>query len=375
MATVTVELGARSYPIDIGSGVLTLSSWWEPHVRGRAVAVVTNDTIAPLYGRALVDTLAPLAARVVPVVLPDGEAHKTWTTLNQVFDALLNARCDRDTLIVALGGGVVGDLAGFAAATYQRGIEFIQVPTTLLAQVDSSVGGKTGINHPSGKNMIGAFHQPRAVLIDVETLASLPDREYSAGLAEIIKHGAACDADYFEMLESEFPALLARHPATLADVIAGSCRIKARVVSEDERESGLRAILNFGHTFGHAIEAGMGYGAWLHGEAVGAGMVAAAELSVQQGTFLNEDALRLRKLIGSARLPIRPPSWDLVQWQDLMERDKKAAGGKTRFVLLKGLGQAYLAPVPEASLARLFETLNAPGRPVEVPGAPAGLAQ
>ena len=356
MTTVTVDLGSRSYPIEIGPGLLDDSSCWEPYAQGRTLAVVTNSTVGPLYARRLCKSVAGLAARVVMVELPDGEEYKTSATLNRVYDALLEARCDRQTLIVALGGGVVGDIAGFAAATYQRGVPFIQVPTTLLAQVDSSVGGKTGINHPRGKNMIGAFYQPEAVLIDTATLGTLPDREFSAGLAEVIKHGAACDAGYFAWLENELPAVLARHPATLAEAIAGSCRIKARVVAADEREAGLRAVLNFGHTFGHAIENGLGYGTWLHGEAVAAGMVLAARLSVDMGSLEPREARRIRDALAYAHLPVTAPVFEFARWMDLMELDKKASAGTPRFVLLRGLGAAYIAGASEERLAALLAT-------------------
>ncbi len=374
MTVVDVDLGSRSYPIFIGSDLLGRADWWERHAPNATVAVVTNDTVAPLYAERVIVALQALGRRVVPIVLPDGEEHKTWQTLNLVYDALLREHCDRQTLIVALGGGVVGDIAGFAAATYQRGIPFIQVPTTLLAQVDSSVGGKTGINHPSGKNMIGAFHQPQAVLIDVETLASLPDREYAAGLAEVIKHGAACSAEYFVWLESELPALLARERTVLTEAIAGSCRIKAQVVSADEREAGRRFVLNFGHTFGHAIETGMGYGAWLHGEAVAAGMVLAAELSVALGTLEQGDAKRIRRMIESCRLPVAPPDFDLDTWQELMERDKKASQGAPRFVLLRGLGEGYLSPVPRERLAALFAAVGGAQRRDQSPRVSSGTA-
>jgi 3-dehydroquinate synthase len=320
------------------------------------VAVVTDSNVAALHARPVVAALRAHAASVAEVVLPAGEAHKTWDTLNRIFDALLAARFDRDALIVAVGGGVVGDMAGFAAAVYQRGIEFVQVPTTLLAQVDSSVGGKTGINHPLGKNMIGAFHQPRLVVIDVATLATLPDRELSAGLAEVVKHGAIADVAYFDAVAAALPALRAKDPAALADAVARSCEIKASVVERDEREGGLRAILNFGHTFGHAIEAGLGYGEWLHGEAVGAGMVMAADLSRRLGLVDDASARRLREVVEAAGLPVRGPAWSAARYVELMSVDKKAKQGTPRFVLLDGLGRATVRKVPDAPLA---ETLAA----------------
>jgi len=352
MRELEVALGERSYPILVGSGLLARCDPLARLARGRAVAVVSDDTVAPLYGGALRALLAPHAAALIDVVLPAGESNKHWGTLNRVFDALLEARFDRDALIVALGGGVVGDVAGFAAAVYQRGIDFVQVPTTLLAQVDSSVGGKTGINHPAGKNMIGAFHQPRLVLIDVDTLRTLPDRELSAGLAEVLKHGAIADPDYFDAVERTLPGLRARDPQALVDVVARSCEIKADVVARDEREGGLRAILNFGHTFGHAIEAGMGYGTWLHGEAVGAGMVLAADLSHRVGLVDPDVPARLRAAVASAGLPVRAPEWPLQRWVELMSVDKKARAGVPRFVLLERLGAARLAKVSDDALTR-----------------------
>ena len=347
MREVVVPLAQRSYTIAIGEGLLDRRDLLAPIVAGRQVAIVSNVTVAPLYGARLRAALEPDADSVIEVALPDGEAHKHWGTLNAIFDALLEHRFDRSAIIVALGGGVVGDMAGFAAAVYQRGIDFVQVPTTLLAQVDSSVGGKTGINHPLGKNMIGAFHQPRLVLADVGCLSTLPERELSAGLAEVIKHGAIADAAYLDAVERALPALLARDPAALADAVARSCEIKAGVVGSDERESGLRAILNFGHTFGHAIEAGLGYGEWLHGEAVGAGMVMAADLSQRLGLLDAAAADRLRGTIAAARLPVRGPGWTPERYVELMSVDKKAERGTPRFVLLEGLGSACVRRAPE----------------------------
>jgi 3-dehydroquinate synthase len=356
MREVTVSLGDRSYPILVGGGLL---AGCEPLARlaaGRMVAIVTDSTVATLHAPAVREALRPHAASLIEVVLPAGEAHKTWDTLNGIFDALLAARFDRDALVVAVGGGVVGDMAGFAAAVYQRGVDFVQVPTTLLAQVDSSVGGKTGINHPLGKNMIGAFHQPRLVVIDVDTLATLPDRELSAGLAEVLKHGAIADPAYFESVAASLPALRAKDPAALEAAVARSCEIKASVVERDEREGGLRAILNFGHTFGHAIEAGLGYGEWLHGEAVGAGMVMAADLSRRLGLADDATARRVREAVAAAGLPVRGPAWPVARYVELMSVDKKAKQGTPRFVLLDGLGRATVRKVPDAPLA---ETLSA----------------
>ena len=345
--TLRVELGDRSYPIVIGEALLARRDLLAPIVAGRSVAIVSNVTVAPLYAATLRAALQADAAQVVDVVLPDGEAHKHWETLNRIFDALLEHRFDRKSVLVALGGGVVGDMTGFAAAVYQRGIDFIQVPTTLLAQVDSSVGGKTGINHPLGKNMIGAFHQPRLVLADVGCLKTLPPRQLSAGLAEVIKHGAIADTAYLDAVERDLPALLALDTDALARAVARSCEIKAEVVGQDERESGLRAILNFGHTFGHAIEAGLGYGEWLHGEAVGAGMVMAAELSHRLGLIDAAARDRLRSTILAARLPVRGPAWSPERYVELMSVDKKAEQGTPKFVLLEALGRACVRRAPD----------------------------
>jgi 3-dehydroquinate synthase len=348
---LSVELGDRSYPIVIGEGLIDGCEQLRALAAGRQLAIITNDVVGPLYSARLAQSLAGVAASIATVILPDGEEHKHWATLNRIFDALLEHRFDRRCLIVALGGGVVGDMAGFAAAIYQRGVDFVQVPTTLLAQVDSSVGGKTGINHPLGKNMIGAFHQPRLVLADLGTLRTLPPRELSAGLAEVIKHGAIADTDYLDDVERELSKLRALDPQALAEAVAGSCRIKAEVVSGDEREAGRRAILNFGHTFGHAIEAGMGYGQWLHGEAVGCGMVMAADLSYRLGQLAAGDLKRLRQLIEAAGLPVVAPDWPAARWVGIMEVDKKAEQGTPRFVLLKGLGEAFMSRVDPTVLA------------------------
>jgi 3-dehydroquinate synthase len=342
MESLSVALGERSYPIHIGAGLLGMSRLYAPHLAGGTAAIVTNEVVAPLYLSAVRTAVESAGARVTQIVITDGEQAKQWPSLERVFDALLAARCGRDTTLIALGGGVVGDLAGFAAATYQRGMDYLQVPTTLLAQVDSSVGGKTAINHARGKNMIGAFHQPRAVIADVSTLDTLPDRELRAGLAEVIKHGLALDPDFVQWLESNIEKLLARDRAALSQAVRRCCELKAGVVAADERESGVRALLNLGHTFGHAIEAGSGYGAWLHGEAVAAGMVMAAELSLRVGTLAETDVGRIKALIGRAGLPVKGPALAIDDMLSLMAVDKKAAQGKVRFVLLEGIGKAGL---------------------------------
>ncbi|MBF0625821.1 MAG: 3-dehydroquinate synthase [Magnetococcales bacterium] len=338
-----LDLGERSYEIHIGSGLLDhLGTDLRPLARGRQVAVVTNDTVAPLYLERVTTSLAGAGFSVLSIELPDGEDHKDWTTLNRIFDALIAQRCERTTLLVALGGGVVGDMTGFAAAAFLRGVDFVQVPTTLLSQVDASVGGKTGINHPLGKNLIGAFHQPRRVIIDVTTLATLPRREILAGLAEVIKHGLLRDADLFQHIEEHLDALLALDPAMLVPVIRDCCAIKARVVSADERESGQRALLNLGHTFGHAIETLAGYGNWLHGEAVGMGMILAADLSRRLGLCADAVPQRVIRLIERSGLPTRAPRHPPQAYLDAMGRDKKVEGGQVRFVLLERIGQAVL---------------------------------
>ena len=335
-STVTVELGDRSYPIVIGRGLLGGGFDLAQFVRGTDCVVVSNETVAPLYYQEL---LPNLPGRDVSCVnLPDGEAHKTVATMQIILDALVESRANRDVCLIALGGGVVGDIAGFAAACYMRGIDFIQVPTTLLAQVDSSVGGKTGVNHPQGKNLIGAFHQPQMVLIDTDTLGTLPDRELSAGLAEVIKHGVICDLEFFAWLESNIAALLRREPDALEHAIRRCCEIKAEVVAEDEREAGRRAILNFGHTFGHAIEHSQGYGEWLHGEAVAAGMIMAAKLSGLDAA----DVQRLADLVEAAGLPVAPPAIAAPDWKRAMGMDKKVKGKQLRFVLLKAIGDCYV---------------------------------
>jgi shikimate kinase / 3-dehydroquinate synthase len=350
VTTLQVDLGERSYPIAIGQSLLDNVDLIGRHVSGKRVAVVTNTTVAPLYLERLQKALTASGKEVTAVILPDGEGEKNWSSLMKVFDKLLVEKCDRKTTLIALGGGVIGDLTGFAAASYMRGVPFIQVPTTLLAQVDSSVGGKTGINHPLGKNMIGAFYQPQAVLADTSTLNTLPARELAAGLAEVIKHGAIIDLPFFEWIESNIGKLVARDPEALAYAIQRSCEIKANVVRQDEREGGLRAILNFGHTFGHAIEAGLGYGKWLHGEAVGCGMVMAADLSYRLGLIDFVMKTRVSSLVAAAGLPTVAPDLGNERWLELMQVDKKNEGGKIKFILLKPLGAPTITTVPAEQL-------------------------
>lgn len=351
---LNVDLGERSYPIAIGPALLDDSAALARHVHGAKVAIVSNTTVAPLYLERIEAGLRSAGKQVITVILPDGEEFKTWTSLMQIFDALLQNKADRKTTLIALGGGVIGDLTGYAAASYMRGVDFIQVPTTLLSQVDSSVGGKTGINHPLGKNMIGAFYQPRAVIADTATLETLPARELSAGLAEVIKYGAVIDLPFFEWIEANMDKLMARDKGALAYAIARSCEIKADVVRQDEREGGLRAILNFGHTFGHAIEAGMGYGAWLHGEAVGCGMVMAADLSQRMGLVDAATVARVRALIAAAGLPVRAPDLGVDKWLEAMEVDKKNEGGAIKFILMNPLGAPKITNAPpELLLATL----------------------
>ena len=361
MQTVRVALGERAYPIHIGSGLLGRMDLLLPHLAAKRVAIVSNTTVAPIYLDRVAGPLDAAGVRVTKVLVPDGESHKDWATLNLVFDGLLRTRCDRQTTVIALGGGVIGDLAGFAAATFMRGMPFIQMPTTLLAQVDSSVGGKTGINHPLGKNMIGAFHQPQLVLADVTTLDTLPPRELAAGLAEVIKHGLILDAAFFDWLEANMERLVARDPEALTHAIRRSVEIKAEIVARDEREAGDRALLNFGHTFGHAIEAGLGFGTWLHGEAIGAGMVMAADLSRRLGHLRERDVDRVKSLVARAGLPIVAPALGPDRYLDLMSFDKKAQGGRVRFILLKRLGNAYVRA--EAPADPLTETLAACTQP------------
>ncbi len=355
MQPLTVQLGSRAYPILIGAGLLDRADLLQPLVRARKVAVITNTIVSPLYYPKLEAALA--GRELVEVVIPDGEVHKTLPTLSRILDVLVANRLGRDDLVIALGGGVVGDMAGFAAATYQRGIDFIQVPTTLLAQVDSSVGGKTGVNHPGGKNLIGAFHQPIAVVADTAALNTLPDRELRAGLAEVVKYGLICDAAFFGWIESNAEALLAREPAALAHAIRRSCEIKAAIVSRDERETGDRALLNLGHTFGHAIESVTQYATWLHGEAVGAGLLMAATMS-REAALLDAPAVeRVAALL--RRLGLRTDARQEVSRAaalDAMRIDKKARAGKVRFILMRAIGDAFVATdYPERALAATLE--------------------
>ena len=356
MQTLNVALGERVYPIHIGENLLSNGDLLLPHLKRKQVAIVTNTTVAPLYLEKIAQSLRDAGVAVISVILPDGEQYKNSATLDLIYDALLQNRCERGTTLIALGGGVVGDLTGYAAATYLRGVPFIQVPTTLLAQVDSSVGGKTGINHPMGKNMIGAFYQPQLVLADTLTLDTLPDRELSAGLAEVIKYGLIRDADFFVWLEQNIGRLLAREPQALAYAIHRSCVNKAEVVAADERESGERALLNLGHTFGHAVENGMGYGVWLHGEAVAAGTMLAADLSRRMGWLSDNDILRMQKIFDTANLPTKAPALGTDAYLDLMGLDKKVVDGKVRLILQQGIGKAVVTGDYPAQLLR--ETLQ-----------------
>ncbi|CAA0082693.1 3-dehydroquinate synthase [Zhongshania aliphaticivorans] len=354
MKNLELDLGERSYPILISRELVGNSALWLKYIAGRQVCIVTNETIAPLY----LDNFKALLGEkeICEVILPDGEAFKTLATLQQIFDTLLENNHNRGTTLIALGGGVVGDMCGFAAACYQRGVQFIQVPTTLLSMVDSSVGGKTGVNHPLGKNMIGAFHQPNCVLADLSMLETLPDREFSAGMAEVIKYGLICDAPFFKWLEDNIAGLMRRDGGLLEEAVYQSCLNKARVVAEDEREGGRRAILNLGHTFGHAIETAEGYGNWLHGEAVSAGMVLALALSVELGWLDESVLLRGKQLLQMAGLPVAPPeNMNVDQFLQLMGRDKKVLDGRLRLVLLKGLGVSVVSSdAPENTIAHVL---------------------
>lgn len=356
MQTLHVELGSRSYPIHIGQNLLQQAALLVPYLMRKQVAIVTNTTVAPLYLQVLADALQSSGVSVVPIVLPDGEQYKNSETLNLIYDALLQNRCERRTTLIALGGGVIGDLTGFAAATFLRGVSFIQIPTTLLSQVDSSVGGKTGINHPLGKNMIGAFYQPRLVLADIETLKTLPARELAAGLAEVIKYGLIRNGDFFVWLERNMDKLVALDPAAMSYAIYRSCQNKAEVVAADEHETGERALLNLGHTFGHAIENAMGYGVWLHGEAVAAGTVLAARFSRRLGWISEEDLSRIIHIFEAANLPTTAPDLGVDKYLDLMGLDKKVVDGKIRLVLLKGIGKSVVTSEYDPDL--LKETLG-----------------
>ncbi|MDQ4424064.1 MAG: 3-dehydroquinate synthase [Thalassolituus sp.] len=358
MQTLTVDLGDRSYPIYIGPGLLRNKELYTPHIKGRQVLIVTNETVAPIY---LDDVKSAMPDyQVDTVILPDGEKYKDLDTLNMIFDELLDRRHNRTTTLIALGGGVIGDMTGFAAATYQRGVNFIQVPTTLLSQVDSSVGGKTAVNHPLGKNMIGAFHQPQAVIADTDTLETLPLREMAAGMAEVIKYGLISDSEFYAWLQDNVAGLMSGDDESLAEAIYRSCENKASVVAQDEREGGIRATLNLGHTFGHAIEAHQGYGKWLHGEAVGAGMMMAADLSRRLGYLSEKDEHDLLRLLQAAHLPVKGPrDMSCDDYISRMAVDKKVLDGALRLVLLKGIGEAYITSEVPRDL--LEETLMAYG--------------
>ena len=358
MKTLEVDLGYRSYPIYIGADLIDHPELFIACEKASSIFIVTNSTVAPLYAGRLTKTLENVGKTVRTIVLPDGESYKDWKNLQLIFDDLLKFGADRQTMLVALGGGVIGDMTGFAAASFMRGVRFIQVPTTLLAQVDSSVGGKTGINHPLGKNMIGAFHQPVAVIADLNTLKTLPARELSAGLAEVVKHGAIADAQFLDWIEANAKSLLACDTDAMSHAVLRSCEIKSAVVSADEREGGIRATLNFGHTFGHAIEAGMGYGEWLHGEAVGCGMVLGADLSCRLNYITKAEANRLTKIIQSMNLPIVPPKLGGKRYLELMQVDKKTESGQIRYVVLEKIGKAQIQGVPDA---QVLETLTAAG--------------
>lgn len=362
--TVLIDLQNRSYPITVGSALFDNPLTYAALPGASSALIVTNTTVGPLYAQRLQTALEGKYGAIHTVVLPDGEAHKTWQTLNLIFDALLARGCDRKTTLFALGGGVVGDMTGFAAASFMRGVPFVQVPTTLLAQVDSSVGGKTGINHPLGKNMVGAFYQPLKVVCDLDTLQTLPRRELSAGLAEVIKYGPIADLDFLDWIEVHIEALLARDVSALTHAVKRSCEIKASVVGQDERESGLRAILNFGHTFGHAIEAGLGYGQWLHGEAVGCGMVMAAHLSQRLGLVDAIFVARLTALIQKAGLPVTGPLLrevdNAARYLELMRLDKKAEGGEIRFVVIDGPGRAAVRAAPDTMVREVIDSVCRP---------------
>ncbi|CAN1487544.1 AroB 3-dehydroquinate synthetase [Methylophilaceae bacterium] len=356
MQTLKVELANRSYPIHIGRNLISDASLILPHLKRPHVAIVTNTTVAPLYLAKLTQTLEAAGVKVIPIILPDGEAYKNTETLNTIYDVLLQNRCERSTTLIALGGGVIGDLTGYAAATYLRGVPFIQIPTTLLSQVDSSVGGKTGINHPLGKNMIGAFYQPQLVLADIDTLQTLPPREFSAGVAEVIKYGLIRDADFFDWLEVNMAKFMELNEQVLSEAIYRSCQNKADVVAKDEHEQGERALLNLGHTFGHAIENAMGYGVWLHGEAVAAGTMMAADLSLRMAWLSATDVSRIKNSLVAANLPIDPPDLGAAKYLDLMGLDKKVENGKIRLVLQQGIGKAVITSDYDAE--KLTATLS-----------------
>jgi len=355
--TLNVDLGERSYPIYIGSELLDQADLIARHIHGQSALIVSNDTVAPLYLEAVQRALDSKQIRQDKIIIADGEQHKTMASVESILDLLISSRHDRSSTIIALGGGVIGDIAGFAASIYQRGVNFIQIPTTLLSQVDSSVGGKTGVNHPLGKNMIGAFYQPQCVIADIASLRTLPPRELSAGLAEVIKYGLICDAGFFDWLESNINGLLAGDEELLAQAVLVSCQNKARVVELDEREGGLRAILNLGHTFGHAIETSMGYGKWLHGEAVAAGMVMAIDLSIREGSIDEQVRQRGVALLKQAALPVNPPpEMTVEQFLEAMAIDKKNVDGKIKLILLRALGEAFITD--QYSHEKLLQTLT-----------------
>jgi|TARA_B110000879_G_scaffold40816_1_gene57304 3-dehydroquinate synthase len=354
--TLSVALAERTYPIHIGAGLLDQTALLLAHLKHKRVAIVSNTTVAPLYLERVAKPLREAGVDVVEIILPDGEQYKNSEILNTIYDALIQARCERMTTLIALGGGVIGDLTGYAAATYLRGVPFIQIPTTLLSQVDSSVGGKTGINHPQGKNMIGAFYQPQLVLIDTETLKTLPQRELSAGIAEVIKYGLIRDADFFDWLEINMEKLMALDETTVSEAVYRSCQNKAEVVAADEREAGERALLNLGHTFGHAIENAMGYGVWLHGEAVAAGTLMAADLSLRMGWLKLEDVQRIKAIFHAAELKQQPPALGVDQYLDLMGLDKKVQDGKIRLVLQQAIGESVMTS--DYNVDALRETLS-----------------
>ncbi len=357
MQTLKVELANRSYPIHIGRNLIADADLILPYLKRKHVAVVTNTTVAPLYLDKLTQTLESAGVTVIPIVLPDGEAYKNAETLSKIYDALLQNRCERSTTLVALGGGVIGDLTGYAAATYLRGVPFIQIPTTLLSQVDSSVGGKTGINHPLGKNMIGAFYQPQLVLADIDTLKTLPPREFSAGMAEVIKYGLIRDAEFFDWLETNIVKLMAQDEAAISEAIYRSCQNKAEVVARDEHENGERALLNLGHTFGHAIENAMGYGVWLHGEAVAAGTMMAADLSRRMGWLTDAEIKRMHAILTAANLPLDPPKLGADKYLELMQLDKKVSDGKIRLILQQGIGKSVITSDYDADKLKATLTL------------------
>ena len=357
MKTINIDLGDRSYPIYVGDQLIDNPTILLNHIHTHTVVVVTNTTVAPLYLDTVTQSLGD-NTHIIPIILPDGEQYKNTETLNTIYEVLLKNKCDREVMLIALGGGVIGDITGFAAASFMRGVKFIQIPTTLLSQVDSSVGGKTGINHALGKNMIGAFYQPQCVIADVGLLRTLPDRELSAGLAEVIKYGLIRDAAFFVWLEKTMPSLINKDPSTLIEAVIRSCENKADVVAQDEFESskGIRATLNLGHTFGHAIEHAMGYGNWLHGEAVAAGMVMAAFLSQELGWLKPDEFDRTKQLIANANLPINPPDIPVDQFMSLMQSDKKSQRGRIHLILQKTIGDAILtSDYPEAALRKTLQ--------------------